>query len=747
MKQRVFIALLIAVSLGSVSCIASSQEEAAAVEVTEQENARQLRIFREALLQGSTEEVRIEAAVELLLRNDTSGREVLIEALSIADNPQAQEAVCKALFISRGQERMVESRQIFLEPLMLILLESPFDQAAEAAKALLIFEYQDIETRLNDILNDSQLDQQSHINAVYAIQVRSEPQALRSLIRLLDNPDKAISRVAANAMQEEFGIPVGTSSEDLKQKSPDEIRREGMLGLKRNLHRVQTERDRWKTLYLSSLDKQYDASDEAGRAKMTLEMLDVDLAALRIWALDKVTQYQAADRDALREKLFVLLSDEFRDVRLQTAKVLNNMSALNPAVVLLEHYEKEKDPEVALAMFEALGEACFYAFSPGSQIELSPDIKAKTLDIAAGYLVAEQTETSRKGAGAIRKILELNDLDEDALLYYLTLLDERFQKTIGNNAVLRADLLSVMADLCGQGMAKAQSGKLYQGYFVEAMAVEDNPPLRLAAIKGMASVDPVKALELLKQYRVTEDTNPAVRKAVIELAGATGSAEDLDWMLGMMNANGQTGQTWQAIKAVCQRQKPTFLIEWLPVLGGNGERGEYVLEILDLAEEKALAETESELLIQIREKIIRWYAEKRAWEQGTAYLNKIEFAIADTPFKDNVLSDIFEIYLYSGNADEMLQILNYELVKENFEANSPIFKYLSSFFDSDTVSMEDKRSVLDKLQTVDAEEFPKLKEFIQGHSDQEVGNNLSESDPIQAPDSPENQPQDKEEQI
>lgn len=719
MKQRVFPSVLI-ILLSFMASIAWSQEETVVSVTQEEENGRQLRIFREALLQGTTEEIRVEAAVELLLHNDSASWDVLVAALKTTDNPPACQAVCKALIKSRGLGQTIGSRQIFLEPLMQLLVAAPSEQAVTAAEALLLFDYSDVEPGLNEILQNSQADRQSRINAVYALQIRPEPQALRSLIRLLDDPDAEVSKAAENALQDAFGIPVGTSRkvwsdilDELKQKSPDDIRRERLLRQEMKLRQVQAERDRWQKLYLLSLDRQYDMADEAGRAKMTLEMLSSDLAAIRLWALGRVAQYQAADKDPLREKLFSLLSDESRDVRLQTAKVLNNMSALNPAQKLLERFKMESDPEVALAMFEALGEACFFAFSPGSPIELSGDIKKETLNIAVQYLHSEQSEMSRKGAEVIRKMLELNNLEKDSVKYYLDAINERYQQTIGQNPVLRADLLSVMAHLCGQGLSKSQASNLYEDAFIQGMTVGDNPPLRLAAVRGMIHIDPVKAFVLAQKNQFMLDESPAIRLHVIELAGTSGSVDDLEWLLKIMNSNGQTEQAWQAVKSICQRQKSPFLLEWLPNLEQTVNRGDYVREILEIAEQKAATENAPESLVRAREKMIQWYAARKALEQAILYLDKIQFSVQDNSFDETLNAEILGIYLFSGDAEKVMQVVENELVKKDYTESSPIYSKLNLYLSDSTISEEVKRSIFEKLLTIKVKNHPNWQEFIE----------------------------------
>jgi len=163
-------------------------------------------------------------------------------------------------------------------------------------------------------------------------------------------------------------------------------------------------------LYLGVLDKEFEPLDTASKTPYLLEKLGSDLPTVRLWALEKLQRYSAESAASLRDKLLALLSDENRLVRLATAKVLSTMSALNPAERLLGRYKEEADPQVAMAIFEALGEACFFAFSPGSKITLPAEVKTETLQIADSYTAKEDPEIAKKGAEVLRKLLELDGL-------------------------------------------------------------------------------------------------------------------------------------------------------------------------------------------------------------------------------------------------------------------------------------------------------------------------------------------------
>ncbi|MHC4927378.1 MAG: hypothetical protein ACYTER_08630 [Planctomycetota bacterium] len=120
MKRKSFhIRVVICTLAGLLSGLAFGAPETGNSE--QEESARQLRIYRDSLLQGSTEEIRVDAAVGLLLRNDDASRDALVAVLSEADNPIAQQAVCKALIKSRGLGQTIRSRMIYLDPLMEIL--------------------------------------------------------------------------------------------------------------------------------------------------------------------------------------------------------------------------------------------------------------------------------------------------------------------------------------------------------------------------------------------------------------------------------------------------------------------------------------------------------------------------------------------------------------------------------------------------------------------------------------------------
>ncbi|MHC5136350.1 MAG: HEAT repeat domain-containing protein [Planctomycetota bacterium] len=735
--MRVCTFLFYLIILPQVAC---SQEGVRPVAVTEKSivtetSAREFRIYRDALQQGSTEDIRVDAAVVLLVQNDEQGRGALLSALRSEENPQARKAVCQALIKSRGLSQTIDSLEVFQEPLLAILQSESAEEAELAAEAMLLYDYADVAAPLDQILQNEERGSRVRMNAIYALRLRTEPTALRRLIKLLDDPDAEVAKAAETALQEAFGIPVGANREvwtgildDLQLKSPDDIRRERLLRQEMKLRQVQAERDRWQKLYLSALDKQYELLDETSRKETILDMIESDLDPVRIWALDKASKYPVVD-EVLREKLLSLLSDGSRDVRLQAAKALMNMSAINPAAALLERLQIEEDAEVRLAMLEALGEACFFAFSPGSDVELPKDIKLQTLEIASGYLQSESEDECIKGAEVLRKILELNNLTKDSMQSYLGLLDERYRKSLYQDEGVRAKLLAILAHLCGQGGAKEPARALFEPLFLDAVDVEDDPALRLAAVQGISYVDSVEALQIFKQKNLMQDQSLAVQQVVIDVAGQTGDEKDLEWLLVLLDGNGHSERAWLAIKSICQRQEVGFLLDWLPELENiSATKGEYVREILDVAEQKAAGENDQDMLKRVREQTIAWLSERKVWEQGVAYLSGIGYSISENLYSDRTDFEAFIIYLYGGAVENAAEYVENCLSESDIKQGSPVPQAITVYFEEKAIG-DASEVFLERILSIPQEGRPDWSAFV-SDLDRQFGPSVSQEQTI-----------------
>ena len=102
---------------------------------------RQLRINKNALLQGPTQENSYDAAMALLTSTDGAARKVLTETLAVSDNPAGRRAICSALVSSRISNQTISKKGDFLAALLSMLSTEQSKDAQLAAEAMLIFDF------------------------------------------------------------------------------------------------------------------------------------------------------------------------------------------------------------------------------------------------------------------------------------------------------------------------------------------------------------------------------------------------------------------------------------------------------------------------------------------------------------------------------------------------------------------------------------------------------------------------------
>jgi len=688
---RKFAPIIIAVvliwnSLGEVCAAGEAVAAANALNNEPKANAaRQLRIYKDALFQGTSEQSRQDAAIELLLSDDNESRKILLEALTSRDNTGARQAVCRGLISCRALGAVIRNRNDFREGLVGILVDEGELDAQLAAEAMLIFKYREISSRLEKLARSGEVERRIRLNVVYALEIRPDKEAMSELIRLLDDADVEIAGAAERALQDSFGIPVGTDKEvwqkileDLQRKSPNEIRRERLLQQETRMRKLQAERDLWQGLYLAGLDKEYEGIDETARGALLFERLGSELTAVKLWALDRVSRRSAGTSlpAEFGARLIGLISDEDSGVRLATARVLSKMSALNPAQKLLEQFGVEKYDDVRLAIFEALGEACYYAFSPGSEIELSGEVRNETLELAARYIIEKDGRKAKKGAEVIRKLLELPGLEAARAQKYLGLIAGRGEQAKSEDGPLRSELLGIMATLCGRGSYyRVAASKLFEEAFLEGLRVDEDDGVREAAVAGLVNINGAKALVLFKERGLSDDDSSTIREAVIELAGRAGKQEDVGWLAEKVDSNGEGQLAQEAIGTILGRQKAAVVADWAEQLAWDGAGSEQVRALFEVAEKKADSEKAVEVLWSVREALV-------------------------------------EIYLESNDAGQVGRVMSARLSEQDIVAEDALVEQIDAYLVSDEVEPVAKETLIVVLEGIESGERPRWSEQV-----------------------------------
>ena len=662
--------------------------------VAKAELSKQLKINRDALLKGTSEQIRIDAATVMLFNEDPQAREVLLEALAQAENSVARMAVCKALSQARGTSEPIRAEGDFIQPLLEILATKDFGEAKLAAEATLLFEYEQISGPLEKMATDSSLPVKARLNVIYALKLQPDMRAIFQIIRLLNDSDKQVADEAENVLHS-LGIPIGRDArareqiiDELKRKGRDDFLRDWMVRQETQMRKLETESDLWQEMYLSALGKIYDGlSDDAAKGKFLAERLGDSEEVVRLWALEKISQWRVGTKSELPAELgpvlVNLVADRNRDVRLKTAGLLSLMGQLNSSQRLLQQLEAEEDDEVKTELFVALGGACYYAFLPGSEVKVPEEIRKKTLEWAAKFLLEENPKKAQKGAEVLKKLLEQNGLTSGEVDRYLGLLAERYnQQKDKADGALRGELLGAMAGLCGpRSVHKAEAAKIFEPLFVEALS--DKADLaREASVEGLINIDKTKALGKLKGG-FANDSSAKIRQRVIELAGEVGGGDDLTWLAEKLgSAEGEPA--WQAMLTIFKAVEADVLDKWVGRFSSQDMEArlsdEQKISFLEIAERKASGENKTEMLKNVRGQLARLYSKSGRFEQAAKCLGLLRESAESSAEKEAILAQLLDVYLRWPKVETAAQLVDNCLLEKDLGPDNVIVLSIEKYF-------------------------------------------------------------------
>lgn len=688
---------------------------------------RQLKINRDALVQGPSEELRLNAAMELLLSRDPAARETLLSVLNDSENAVAQGAVCKALSQSRGWERLIMNKEQFVEPVVSILASSDEQQSRLAAQALLVFDFKTVRPHLEKIIDADTEEYEPKLNAIYALRVRPEIEAVAELVELREHPDKAIAATAEKELQNVLGIPVGADErtwqgviEELRRKSRYEFMRDRLVAQSLEVNRLSSEIERWRQGYLAALDELYASRpDEPSRTSLLVKHLGSEWESVRLWAIEKVRQWRLSGKkvpDEIRSKLGELLGDSVTGVRLRTAELLGRMGDFSLSDELLARLESEQDEAVRIGLLGTLGEICYAELSlnpEGKEVEEVSVVRAETLERAGEYLsndrAASEPKRVQRAAAVIRKLLEQKGLAQAESVKYLEMLRSRYEQEVssGGEGVLRGELLNTMASLCGQNVAcRSEAAELYKELFVEGLG-EDSSAVRAASVTGLANIDKAQALELAKKNGILSDESITVGAAVIELAGTVGTAEDLQWLAGMLARNGLGESAWVAMRQIFERSSEDVLMRWVVRFeeGGDSEKiGTDGIEyLLETARAKAARNKNQEVLLFALKGLGELSSERGEFSEAAQYYGMLLEQMPAGADRDGILGRLIEVYLRAGDAAAVKQLVTNRLLeKGDLGSDDIVIAVLSGYFES--AGGEESAAVFKELSSIEVAE-------------------------------------------
>jgi hypothetical protein len=664
--------------VGLMPCCAAAADSVLSIESN---LTRAQRVFRTSLLEGPTDQVRTDSAMELLLGEDKYARYIVLSVLAQNDNIPAQAAICKALAQCRGLG--VKNTNDFLDPLFTIVSTGSDQQARAAAEALTIFDFKLINDRLGKIILDSKSTQTARLNALYAIKMRPEKQAIFELIRFLSARDQQVAQTAAGHLRDILGISAAGDStawmqivKDLEHKSQEELDHDRLVRLELKSREDDAKLTEWKNMYLSSLFARYDAiTSDADRATFLKQMLNSDELVLQVWALDRVREWRESNKPLpsnFGPILLTLVSSNEAAVRYETARLLAYTSYFNPAEALYKQLPDEREDSIRIELLGALGAACNYARLNPDAAKVPENIIAATRGWAGEFLMQTEPRKACQGAQVLSKLLAADSMPQQEAQQFLAMFTQRYvqeRTRTEPNDLVRSTLLTEMGSLCGSAAHRADAARTFEPLFLEALA-DKADAVREAGVSGLVKVDEPRALATLLARNEPNDGSPKVRSTIIELAGRVGTKTDLAWLSSKMSVSGAEGEAaWKAMIEIFKRSGSPLLADWVTRFDIAKVAMDRKATLLELMLQKAESENNTELSAAARKRLADFYLDSgQQVEKAARYYGML---LEGTSGKDReaIVTGLLVADLKLNQYDSAAQLFANRLLEKDLDAN------------------------------------------------------------------------------
>jgi HEAT repeat protein len=680
----------------------------------------QLKINQWTLFNSTDEQIRVDTAKELIVDATPAARKILLDALNSTDNIGATSSVCKAVSGYRSSAFMIPNRLDFILPLMNILRGTNPDTGRLAAQAMLIFSLKEVKNYIDPIFRNRELPDTTRKNAVYALQLRPDREAVLQLVDLLDSDDPVISSAAGLALNE--WMPIGTDKKKWQKIRGDiergkiDIVRERLLTGQDKIRLLKEDVLKWQKRYLASLDNIYLATtDDSVRAKFVAENLVFEQPTVKLWAIEKINMWQKSGKalpvDMMQGPLVTLVSDSEPEIRIAAVKLLGLLTNINSADALASQLKKEVFPDVKTEIIIALSHVCNFALSPGSQTQINPQIRMDTLRVAVEFFNDTKPVES---AEVIRNLLLQNGLEESEVKPYFEYIAANYHKT--QDEQIRTRLLEEMQRLCGtDSYYKAIAGESFKEIFMAAID-DKNSFVAEPAVSGLLRIDQAGAFAMLKGKNFESHTSSKIRAELIAAAGQIGTAQDLQWLETLADTAETEDERQKASEAMMNifQYCPTdVLITWGQKLSAKAKtKKDDILQtksrmLFEAAEKKAEAEQDANSLNHLQRKLADSYADALLYVPAAKYYGVLLQNTSDPNEKEELTARLLDVNIRGGQIESAKQLLTNALLTGDIGPDRKVAETLNKYF-SENRGKDRARKV---LRTLAAIELPKNAQY------------------------------------
>lgn len=469
------------------------------------------------LLHGTSLQDRNEAAQRLAVIDTPASRDMLLQALDGNDR-EAQLACARAI---AGQPRL-DPR--WVAPLVRLL---PLRQSEPIARALARYDGNAAAMQALIDFARSQAPARARSAAIRDMGQMVQKSIAEALVVLVSDPaqDDSVRAAAADALAELSGQ--AGYGEDARQwtrwlaaraaNSPAQWRQQVLDEqhplLEGNSQRMAEQYRQFRERVVIRMEQIYTKQPPRDQPGTLLDFLNdptPEIRAAGAYISAEAINLGQPIRDDVQQRLIELVGDASADVRLKAIVAVSKLSNPEALAALLTQLRVENDPDVTIAICEALPSLNSDRPVP-ELLRLLHDTSARVAAAAARAL------------GGLAPVIEKNQIQaQRSMLNLQEVLVQRPAPPPNAPAPtvdeLRRDVVLAMASL----HEVAQPRQIFT-QFLNLATQDPSPRVRAAALLGLGSLGPEAADSIVQSLKQTNEPDPAVREAAAKALGLSGS--------------------------------------------------------------------------------------------------------------------------------------------------------------------------------------------------------------------------------
>ncbi len=673
-------------------------------EVAGDASSDQFLINKTMLFSDGDQNVRVVAAKQLLLSDKTASRELVLKILNSDTDAKAKTAIFLAIIESDNWSRKIPNADQLAVALCKAITIDDQEVSNLGCQALSMFDYSLVGPTLVKIVSDESNPIQVRLNAINGLKASlPNRDVIPELVKLLDNSNPQISQAADEALQE--WVPLGKDKKiwrqvisDLGQKTPEQIVKERLLRQEAKLRQLNIDMEKIRAEHLAVLEDLYQFKTvNNGRKEFLLEQLQSSQAKVRLWALDKVSQWKNSTKlpDEFSPVLIDMIADNSWQVRSSVADLLVYMGDIAPAKALLNQLKKELNDYAAISELNALSEACYYASISNGKVVVDKPLRVAAIGIAESFLQSSNKLKVVAGAKSFARMIEKNGVGEEVVSKGLSLVRASFDKAVSNNDdKLILGLLKVMAGLCqDSNYYSSLSAKVFHDSFskyLESKSVE----IKIAAMNGLINIDSAASLHNFKNSKLYESPDSRVVDTVVALAGKVGQSSDLEWLSGILSKD--SDRAWDSILKILSRSDGQVIWKWLETFEKMKVPVDRQVQVLNLSEKKSGFEVKSKL------RLAKIYTEKEDNSIAAKYYESALNLGLDPKTAQKVNLELLKYSLSVGDISRASEILAWELGRSDIVVSKGYGRAVDSYFTDKYVDSSVKIDLYKRIVAIKA---------------------------------------------